>query len=265
MTHRPARIKVDFAPALGDETAFIRRFLGNPKRTGAGAPSGPYLAREMARAVGACGGGKIVELGPGTGPVTKALIARGIARERLILVECDPHFSSMLSERFPLSRVVFGDAFNLRTSISGHVDGPVTAIVSSLPLLNERPNRRMRLLEEAFDLMGDDGVFVQFTYGVKSPIPRATLAGRYVARCGAPILRNLAPASVWTYRCRASTAPQPKIRKFIEQAEQIAAKIAVKRTAAEKIVKRQGERVRHILVREAGETLDRLRRRSGEL
>jgi phosphatidylethanolamine/phosphatidyl-N-methylethanolamine N-methyltransferase len=210
--------------------------------------------REMARAVGACGG-QIVELGPGTGPVTKALIAR----ERLILVECDPHFSSMLSERFPLSRVVFGNAFNLRTNIS------VTAVVSSLPLLNERPNRRMRLLEEAFDLMSDDGVFVQFTYGVKSPIPRATLAGRYVARCGAPILRNLPPASVWTYRRRASTAPQPKIRMFIEQAEQIAAKIAVKRTAAEKIVKRQGERVRHVLVREAGETLDRLRRRSGEL
>jgi phosphatidylethanolamine/phosphatidyl-N-methylethanolamine N-methyltransferase len=265
MTRRPARIKVDIEPSLGDETVFIRRFLGNPKRTGAVAPSGPYLAREMAQAVGPWGGGQVVELGPGTGPVTKALIARGIARERLVLVECDAHFSRMLSERFPLTRVVCGDAFNLRASVLGHLSGPVTAVVSSLPLLNEPPTRRLRLLEEAFDLMGDDGVFVQFTYGVKSPVPREAMAGRYVARCGAPVLRNLPPASVWTYRRRTSITPQPKFRKLVQQAEQIAAQIAVKRKEAEIIVKRQGNRVRHIIAREAGETLGRLRRMSGEL
>jgi phosphatidylethanolamine/phosphatidyl-N-methylethanolamine N-methyltransferase len=211
MTQRVARTKVSVEPSLGDEAAFIRRFLGNPKRTGAVAPSGPYLAREMARAVGTWGGGQIVELGPGTGPVTKALIARGISLECLVLVECDAYFSRMLSERFPLTRIVCGDAFNLRTSVVEHVNGPVNAVVSSLPLLNELPHRRLRLLEEAFDLMGEDGVFVQFTYGVRSPIPREALAGRYVARRGVPILRNFPPASVWTYRRRSSNLPQSKL------------------------------------------------------
>ena len=59
---------------------FLRRFLGDPKRTGAVAPSGPFLAREMARAVDPAAPGLIVELGPGTGPVTKALLARGVCR-----------------------------------------------------------------------------------------------------------------------------------------------------------------------------------------
>lgn len=264
MTHRPARTGVDIGPALGDETAFIRRFLGNPRVTGAITPSGPYLAREMARAVGTWGGGQVVELGPGTGPVTKALIARGIARERLVLIEYDAYFSRLLTERFPLTRVVCGDAFSLRASVGGHVNGPVSAVVSSLPLLNELPHRRLRLLEEAFDLMGDDGVFVQFTYGVRSPIPREALAGRYVVRCGVPILRNLPPASVWTYRRRAPSVEHRKLRQLVQQAEQIAARIVVKKRNAEIIVRREGDRVRHILTREAGETLDRLRRRSGE-
>jgi phosphatidylethanolamine/phosphatidyl-N-methylethanolamine N-methyltransferase len=264
MTQRSARMKVDDELPIGDQTAFIRRFLGNPKRTGAVAPSGPYLAREMARAVGPRGDGQIVELGPGNGPVTNALIARGIARERLVLVECDACFSRMLSERFPLTRVVCGDAFNLRASVFGHVSGPVTAVVSSLPLLNELPHRRLRLLEEAFDLMGDDGVFVQFTYGVRSPVPRAALVDRYIARCGVPIFRNLPPARVWTYRRRASAIPQPKFRAFVRQAEQIAAQIALKKKKAEIIVRQQGDRVRHILAREAGETLDRFTRRGDE-
>jgi phosphatidylethanolamine/phosphatidyl-N-methylethanolamine N-methyltransferase len=151
---------------LSDEHSFLRRFLGDPKRTGAVAPSGPFLAHEMARAVDPLSEGLVVELGPGTGPVTKALIARGIGRERLLLVEYDPHFCKLLAERYGAARVVRGDAYALAATLSGHAVGSVAAVVSSLPLLNERPERRLQLLDEAFALMGPDGVFVQFTYGL---------------------------------------------------------------------------------------------------
>ena len=73
---------------------------------------------------------------------------------------------------------------------------PVAAVVSSLPLLYEPPERRLDLLDAAFELMGQDGVFVQFTYGLRSPIPRDACAGKYLARCGPPVLRNLPPAKV---------------------------------------------------------------------
>ena len=80
-----------------DEETFLRRFLGNPKRTGAVAPSGPILAREMARVVDPQAGGLVVELGPGTGPVTRALLARGVRRDQLLLVEYDPYFCKLLA------------------------------------------------------------------------------------------------------------------------------------------------------------------------
>lgn len=234
----------------GDGETFLRRFLGDPKRTGAVAPSSPFLAREMARAVDPLAAGLIVELGPGTGPVTKALIAHGVRRERLLLVEYDPYFCKLLSERFALTRVVRADAFALRAALGGRLTQPVAAVVSSLPLLNEPPQRRLNLLDEAFELMGPDGVFVQFTYGLRSPIPREACGGKYLARCGAPVLRNLPPASVWTYRQR-SAAPAPKIATLIDHAERLGAQFTERRKATEAMLSRQGDRMKEMLKREA--------------
>lgn len=250
---------------LSDEHSFLRRFLDNPKRTGAVAPSSPFLAREMARAVDPAAG-LVVELGPGTGPVTKALIARGITRERLLLVEFDPHFCKLLAERYGASRVVRGDAYALAATLAGHTGAPVAAVVSSLPLLNERPERRLRLLDEAFELMGPDGVFVQFTYGLKSPIPREALAGRYVARSGAPILRNLPPASVWTFR-RVGHGPAAgaKVMRLKDQAERFGAGFKARRKKTEDMLGRQGDRVIEIWKREVAslrETEEKLGRHS---
>jgi phosphatidylethanolamine/phosphatidyl-N-methylethanolamine N-methyltransferase len=252
MSLRHSRPKPDARSPQSDSESFLRRFLGDPKRTGAVAPSSPFLAREMARAIDPQSPGTVVELGPGTGPVTKALIARGIRRERLLLVEYDPYFCNLLAERFPRARVLRGDAYTLGATLAGRVARPVAAVVSSLPLLNETPERRMALLDEAFELMGPEGVFVQFTYGLRSPMPREALAGRYVARSGAPILRNLPPASVWTYRQRGhATGAEPKVMKLIDHAERLGARFNARCRATETMIGRQSDRVKEIFKREA--------------
>ena len=184
----------------GQETQFLKTWLKNPRLTGAVAPSGPYLARAMARALGATREGLIVELGPGTGPVTKALIEHGIARERLVLVEYDPGFCRLLMRRFASARVVQGDAYDLPRTLREFFGKPVAAVVSSLPLLNQPPALRAKLLDDAFALMGPRGVFVQFTYGLASPVPRQVCVSKYSAHSRGPIWRNLPPARVWTYR-----------------------------------------------------------------
>jgi phosphatidylethanolamine/phosphatidyl-N-methylethanolamine N-methyltransferase len=251
MSMRLTRPKPAARSPQSDGETFLRRFLGDPKRTGAVAPSSPFLAREMARAVDPQAAGAVVELGPGTGPVTKALLARGIRRERLLLVEYDPYFCNLLAERFPRTRILRGDAYALNTTLAG-VSQPVAAVVSSLPLLNEPPERRIALLDEAFELMGPEGVFVQFTYGLRSPMPREALAGRYVARTGAPILRNLPPASVWTYRRRGLAAGgEPKIMKLIDHAERLGARFNERCRATETMIGRHSDRVKEIIRREA--------------
>ena len=185
---------------FGDETHFFRTLFGNPRLTGAVAPSGRFLARAMARAVDPRGEGLVVELGPGTGPVTRALIEHGVARERLVLVEYDGGFCRLLAQRFAPVRVVQGDAYDLPGALAAFEGRPIAAVVSSLPLLNQPPSKRAKLIADAFALMGPDGVFVQFTYGLASPIPRETCANRFSAHCSAPIWCNLPPARVWTYR-----------------------------------------------------------------
>jgi phosphatidylethanolamine/phosphatidyl-N-methylethanolamine N-methyltransferase len=183
-----------------DETRFIKTLLENPRLTGAVAPSGPHLARAMARAVGQVQRGLVIELGPGTGPVTTALIEQGVAEERLVLVEYDAGFCRLLAQRFPSARVLQGDAYDLPRTLADCAGQPIAAIVSSLPLLNQPPMLRIKLLADAFALMGPAGVFVQFTYGLQSPVPREACANRVAAAVGPAIWRNLPPARVWTYR-----------------------------------------------------------------
>ena len=191
---------------LTDEVHFFRSLVAAPRVTGAVAPSGRALARAMAAAVGDATAtrGLIVELGPGTGPVTRALLDRGVERNRLILVEFDQRFCRILAERFGPAGIVQGDAYDLPRTLRDFTAQPIGAIVSSLPLLNQPTQRREKLIDDAFSLMGPDGLFVQFTYGFMSPIPLEACARRYSARRAAPVWRNLPPARVWTYRLAAN-------------------------------------------------------------
>ena len=185
---------------LRDSARFLKSLVATPRLTGAVAPSGRALAREMATAAGAPSHGLVIELGPGTGPVTQSLIETRVPPERLVLVEYDPGFCRMLEGRFGGVRVIQGDAYDLSRTLASFAGQPIAAVVSSLPLLNQPPPRRTKLIADAFALMGPAGVFVQFTYGLQSPIPREACANRYSAIRSRLILRNLPPAFVWTYR-----------------------------------------------------------------
>src|ERR1700729_2774622 len=187
-------------PGLADSARFLKTLVAAPRLTGAVAPSGRALARAMAAAIGSPSEGLVFELGPGTGPVTQSLIETGLPAERLVLVEYDPGFCRMLERRFGGVRVIQGDAYDLPHTLAPFAGQAIAAVVSSLPLLNQPPRRREKLIGDAFALMGPAGVFVQFTYGLQSPIPREVCANNYSAVRSRPILRNLPPAFVWTYR-----------------------------------------------------------------
>jgi phosphatidylethanolamine/phosphatidyl-N-methylethanolamine N-methyltransferase len=197
--------------SLADSARFIKQWIENPRLIGAVQPSGPALAKTMASFVDLSREGPIIELGPGTGPVTKALLARGIPAERLVLVEYESRFCHMLAERYPGVKIVQGDAYGLKKTLADKVDGQVATVVSSLPLLVRPERDRVELLHQAFELMGDDGLFIQFTYGLAiSPMPIHAhgLKGAYVGKGSAPVLLNIPPARVWRYR-KAGHAGKP--------------------------------------------------------
>lgn len=207
--------KNSFHQRISDEARFIKAWVGNPGTTGAVSPSGRFLARAMARCVNLDLPGPIIELGPGTGPVTQALIDHGVAQERLVLVEYDAEFCELLKKRFPGARVVQGDAYNLSDTLGDLLadlaEGPAAAVVSGLPLLNKPENDRLSLVRDVFDLLHPDGNFIQFTYGLVSPVPRRPKSGEPVlfeAQDSPPVWLNLPPAKVWVYRPCTEAAPQ---------------------------------------------------------
>lgn len=187
---------------------FFSRWLMNPLRTGAVIPSGSALAQLMAAEVDLERPGLVVELGGGTGAITKALLQAGIAPGRLIVVEKDPELHGLLTRRFPEVTVLQADATRLRSSLRRHDFASVNTVISSLPLLSMSERRQRLILRNVFACLGEDGVMVQYTYGPGAPVAPARLArwglvGRPVARCW----RNVPPATVWRLgRRRASGA-----------------------------------------------------------
>jgi phosphatidylethanolamine/phosphatidyl-N-methylethanolamine N-methyltransferase len=183
---------------LDDEVHFIRSWLEKPLAIGAVTPSGKVLARTMASYVDPDSDGPVIELGPGTGPVTEALVKQGVDPERLVLVEFNPTFCRLLRSRYPKATVVQGDAYRLHRMLGSLLKTPAAAVVSGLPLVTKPLRTRLQLVNEAFALMAPGAPFVQFTYAVMSPIPRS-LAG-VSAQASDRIWLNLPPARVWVYR-----------------------------------------------------------------
>jgi phosphatidylethanolamine/phosphatidyl-N-methylethanolamine N-methyltransferase len=147
---------------LDDEVRFLRSWIEKPLHMGAVMPSSKLLARTMAQYVAVDSKGPVIELGPGTGAITNALLEHGVDQKRLVLVEYNPGFCALLRDRYPQARVVQGDAYALR------------------------------------DSLGPGAPFVQFTYSVAPPIPKS-LPG-VSTEASERIWMNLPPARVWVYR-----------------------------------------------------------------
>ncbi len=183
---------------LDDEVRFIRSWFERPLTMGAISPSGKLLARTMASYVDPSIPGPVIELGPGTGPVTEALVEQGVDPSRLVLIEFNPDFCRLLRTRYPDATVIRGDAYSLRRMLGSMLEQPAAAIVSGLPLVTKPLKTRVRLIREAFRLMQPNAPFVQFTYAVMPPIPKA-LTG-VSTEASERIWMNVPPARVWVYR-----------------------------------------------------------------
>ena len=178
---------------------FLSRLASAPRQIGAVAPSSRRLGRAMAAELPAdhriC-----VELGGGTGSLTRALLSAGLAPENLIVIERDPRLAAHLRKRFRGVRVIRGEAQKLTELLRAEGIGPVDAVVSGLPLRSLPRRVANAIAAESFAALREGGVFIQFTYWLLPPVSRAAAAElsiKGVAR--GHVWRNLPPATVWRY------------------------------------------------------------------
>lgn len=183
---------------LSDTLTFLRAWAHTPRRIGAVVPSGASLARLMTARINYLDG-PIIELGPGTGAFTRALLARGVPLHRLALIEANPDFAQALRQRYPGLNVLSMDAARLGDSPPLFGGELASAVISGLPLLSIPPEQVAAIMQGVFDRqLRADGAFYQFTYGPRCPLSRSLLEqlDLEAVRIGT-VLRNLPPAAVY--------------------------------------------------------------------
>ena len=186
--------------ALADGTVFLREWFVNPQRTGSVAPSSPQLGAAMARWLPRNPESFVLELGPGTGAVTDALLKYGLREDRLIAIEHNPTLAKLLQKKYPRATIIAGDAWELDTLLAG-LPAPVTAVgavISSLPLLNFPKEQADKLALKIRAILEPRGRLVQYSYHIVKDRSRGADDFRLVA--SKIVWWNFPPARVHVFQ-----------------------------------------------------------------
>lgn len=187
-----------FAEKFDDELRFFKGWIHGPKTVGSIVPTSSVTARRMASVIDLDSGLPVLEVGPGTGVITRAILARGVKPENLYAVEYSPEFVRHLRQHFRDVNVIEGDAFDLGRTLGDRQDLRFDSVISGVPLLNFPVERRIAYLESLLDRIPHGRPVVQLTYGPRSPIPPGI--GDYTVEHFHFIIRNIPPTQLWIYR-----------------------------------------------------------------
>jgi len=188
------------AKRFDDELRFFKGWIDKPKAVGSIIPTSSVAARRMASVVDTTSQLPVLELGPGTGVITKAILERGIAPELLYSIEYSHDFAEHVRRLFPRVNVIQGDAFNLDETLGDKKDLRFDSVISAVPLLNFPVAQRIAYVSDLLDRIPPGRPIVQLTYGPLSPVPPRR--GNYSVEHFDFVVRNLPPTQLWIYRRR---------------------------------------------------------------
>jgi phosphatidylethanolamine/phosphatidyl-N-methylethanolamine N-methyltransferase len=185
---------------LNDTGVFLQEWLANPQRMGSVVPSSRKLAAAMAHWLPSDPESFVLELGPGTGAVTEALIERGLREEKLVAIEHNPKMARLLREKFPRAQIITGDAWQLDHLLRDRREPieNVGAVFSSLPLLNFPPEQAEALAQKIRAVLQPQGNWVQYSYHLGKKQPRG--ASRFQLHASKIVWLNLPPARVSVFQ-----------------------------------------------------------------
>ena len=192
------------SPSPSEKQLFFKRWVKNPLSLGAVLPSSRNLSRLMGETVFKDNAGLIkqgyyvLEIGAGTGSFTKALLDAGVPPKQLICVELDSKLFSFLRERFPGVTCLCGDASDLKNLLPPVFMSKIATVVSGIPMINVPVKIREAIIASSFSLLGDTGLFYQFTYSPFSSIPAN--AFKLTKKRVGTVFFNFPPATIWAYK-----------------------------------------------------------------
>jgi phosphatidylethanolamine/phosphatidyl-N-methylethanolamine N-methyltransferase len=190
-------------PMLSNPLPFLRAWSRDPVAVGGPFASSCWTARRLAQAalkVAIPGGGPVLELGAGTGPVTEAFIEAGCAEDQIIAVERDAELCRILERRFRGLHVLHGNALEIGDILARARISSACVVLSGLPMRTVAPRAAARCYSEAFHVMSPGGTIIQYTYGFKSPVNPDQVELKLDARFVGREWRNVLPMGIWSYR-----------------------------------------------------------------
>ncbi len=185
---------------LNDAALFFRRWLSNPLQMGSIIPSSPKLGQLIAKQIDKRSSSSILELGAGTGAITKSLISSGISPGRIAVVEIVPEMAEHLRAKFPQTSVLQADAFDLPIPLLKDTLGEIGTVICGIPLVLLSEAKQRQFIQQVEAVAPGRG-FLLYTYCVTSPLPYRTLGLEAQRLAWTPL--NFPPASVWHYRPKA--------------------------------------------------------------
>ena len=191
-------LKSRFAEKFDDEIRFIKGMMLQPKTVGAIMPTSARTAARMASIIDIHSGLKVLELGPGTGVITKAILDRGVKPEDVVSIEYSTPFVQHLSAKYPGVNFINGDAFDLAKTLKDFEGQKFDCVISGIPLLNFPMHARVKLIEDLIKLMPPGRPVVQFSYGPVSPV--IAKPDSYKIQHFDFVVRNIPPAQIWHYK-----------------------------------------------------------------
>lgn len=191
-------LRKTLAERFDHELRFFKGWIDRPKAVGAILPTSSVTARRMASVIDPSSALPVLELGPGTGVITRAILERGIRPENLYSIEYSADFVAHLREEFPGVKVIEGDAFDPDRALGKDRDLVFDCVVSAVPLLSFEAEQRVRFIDAMLKRIPHGRPVVQITYGPLSPVP--TGRGDYVVEHLDFVIRNIPPAQLWIYR-----------------------------------------------------------------
>lgn len=185
---------------LNSTGLFLQELITRPRSVGAILPSSKQLAVSMAQWLPIYSNSYVLELGPGTGSVTEALLKRGLREDRLVAIEQSPKMAELLRSHFPKAKIITGDAFELDKLLLQYprVAENIGTVFSSLPLMNFEPAAAEKLALMIRALLPPGGKLIQYSYHVANKQPKAAAHFEFVA--SDLIWMNIPPARVSVYK-----------------------------------------------------------------
>jgi phosphatidylethanolamine/phosphatidyl-N-methylethanolamine N-methyltransferase len=196
--HMVRNLKERLEQRFDEEIRFFKGWQKDKLGVGCLVPTSAVTARRMASIIETASGLPVLEVGAGTGVITKAILERGVKPSNLVSIEYAPHFVEVLRERFPDVDVREGDVFKLDEVLGERRRHVFDCVVSAIPMLSFKPHQRVGLMKDLLGRIPRGRPVMQITHGPKAPVPASP--EDYTIQHFDFVVRNLPPAQLWLYR-----------------------------------------------------------------